>query len=463
MRFKTYLKLYISILIFCFLIFIGSFVLVNMIGYMIIGLARPAMFESKFIDFLIFMGFAAGIDIIIIFIVWLITRTKKKDDKLIRPINGLEFEKENIIQITKKRFGLMKLVTLELNNYKSIHYCFCNDEEINKWLEENDFTDKLVEKEYKVDKTKLIIKSIIMFIALVLVFRDACTSNKTFREREITSSNYSVLASAYNNDYFVNEESIFSFKENKMIKYKSSTVEYKEEYHTSCEPYKIDLYQDYFISSAIVTKWVKTSHNSYSKNEEMKSIKEKFDYKGKSLEIISSKNITYDDPEYKAVEEIRYAIFASDTTEEEKKLISEYAKNNKGKVYSFNVTYGDGTLINDYIYFTFHSYKKTNDARYISKSALCRFKRGTEDVEVVKEFKGARILSFSEKYIMYFDYKTIYRYDIETNKKEKIVKLPSNCDFHVTNNNGIRDFYYSTNGKYYFIDSDFNFIATVNA
>ncbi len=459
---KVYLKLYISIFIFAFLIFIIPFVLVNMIGYMILGLSRPVMFISKFIDLLIFVGISALITLIVVFIIFLVCRTIKKDDIFIRTINGLEFDKSNIIQIKKKKFGLMTLISIELNNYKNIHYFFNNDEELKSYLEENDLLSFLVEKEKKFNKLKISIKGTIFVIVLAFVFRDALTSNKTFRKSNVGSS-FDTQGSLFrkNENYIVTNSQIFDLKNDTKIQYTTtSTYPVDEEYFYRNSVYDLNLYPDYFIAFAVSRSYKRygiNNQNGQTYSEEIKLIEEKIDYNGKNLGIVSEKNTT--EHEYYINSE-DYCIYVN-LSDKDSKTLSDYVYSRRGKILSFNVSYGY-RVEGDYIYSIANYYKKSDDIRYIWLSGLYRFKTGTNEVEVIGEFKGKRILAFNDKYIMYIDYKTIYKIDLVSKEKEKVVKLKKYDDFSLRSSKKTIIISCWSPNKFYFIDDEYRVVGVVS-
>ena len=460
---KTYFKLYISFLIFAFLIFIIPSVFVNMIGYIFLDLARPAMFISKFIDLLIFVSAAMIIDLIVIFIIWLVCRTKVIEDKYVRPINGLEFDKSNIVSINKKKFGLMLLVTFELNNYKNIHYFFNNNEDLNKWLEDNNLLDLLSNKEFKRFDMRFWIKISIFVIALCFVFRDAHTSNKTFRKGWDVFSRANVFRPMnYNNDYIVTNKNIYNRNTNKRVAYQTtSTWPNDGEHLYNNYPIDINLYSDYFT----VTFY---SDLISSGKGAVKLIEEKIDYNGVNKGFIKDEEVSLEEfsellskkAEWFNGDSILLYILNRDMEISlgNKNDIFDYCYAKRGKHPTINLA-GNTKTIGDYTYFSLHVYKKREDSRYIGLSGLYKYNNDTKDIEVIKEFKGKKIINFNENYVIYLDYKTIYKYDLKTDKKTKITNIANYKDVEIYyGEHGMEINCYSKN-KLYFLDEEGNLIG----
>lgn len=478
MRQNVYYKLYISFLIFAFLIFIIPSVFTNTIGFMFLGLTSPIMFLSKAIDLLIFISIAIGINIIVIFIIWLNIRTVKKDDTFIRPINGLEFKKENFIQIRKKKFGLMTLATFELNNYKNIHYFFNNDNDLRSFLEENDLIEFLVDKEYKFNKIKFWIKTGVFVLLLGIVFRDSITTNKTFRKgyTSVSFGSYYQDKFAYNNDHLVTINRIYNLKDGSMLDYKTnSSFEVNSEYYYHNDIYDIEVYNDYFICKFFSTKMKRNSPNSPNGSgiEEYKNIEEKIDYNGQSMGFLKNEDIDYVDSNVLYPDSENIAISGMDIDNyiyhggsglinypEHMKAIYKFCYSKRKGHSCYNLS-GNTIKIDDYCYFSLHVYGKREDTRYIQKSGVYRYNFSTGNIDTIKEFKGKRILSINSKHILYLDYKTIYKFDMENNKKTKVIKLADYKDTSVRSyKDNITISCYMKNKDYY-LDKDYNLIAIV--
>ena len=213
MKRKTTLKLFLSLYIFCYLIFIIPIFLFNIIGYACIGMFRKAMLEAKLTDFLFFSMIAFFVIAFIVLILWIRMRTIKKDGKLVRTINGLDFDSSNILFVNRRRLGLVILATIELNNYKNINYIFANENEFNEFI--NDFSleeDKIIHKTYKYKKAVLGIRAVVLSLLCVYIVREVVTTTKSFREkhfvmRYVASGSYIVES---NNDYVVTSRFIYS-------------------------------------------------------------------------------------------------------------------------------------------------------------------------------------------------------------------------------------------------------------
>lgn len=472
---KTYFKLYFSFLIFVFLVFIIPIVFINTIGYLCLGLARPIMFVSKIIDLFIFIGISLVIDFVVIFIIWLITRTIKKDEKFIRTINGLEFDKSNIIQIRKKKFGLMILTTFELNNYKNIHYFFNSEDDLCMWLENNNLIDLLVEKEYTFNKLKFWIKLSLFILVIGLVFRDSMTSNKTYRKGDISChfENVHQGVCSYNSDYFITENKIYNLKKNTIINYvTTSTYPVNDEYKYINTIYEIDLYSDYFVCKLESELYKRINANSATGTSNYKLIEEKIDYSGKNQGIIKDEEVEESiinkyilNPSGGSFDgsDLQNYIYDKGSYSEKPNTIAlyNYCYSKKGKTTCLNLE-GNTLKIDKYVYFSNHVYKKRNDSRYIGLSGLYRLDTETKEIITIKEFYGKRIIAFNDEKILYLDYKTVYKYDLKTNKKEKVVKLCNYKDIDVYTFNGKVVIEVYSKNKQYFVSEEYNFIAVFN-
>ncbi len=465
---KTYLKLYFSLLIFVFLIIIIPSVFFNMIGYIALGLARPVMFLSKFIDLCIFICIAMVINLGITFIIWLNIRTIKKNGKFVRTINGLDFDKSNILSIKKKRFGLMLLITFELNNYKNIHYFSNNSNELNKWLEEIDLLDLLDEKLYKYDKTRLLTKITILFFILLLVYRDAYTSNKTFRKGTSNVDMSSLFRPInYNNDYIVTHLNIYNKKTGIRTSYNTTSSWLKDDLYSYCNyPIDIEMYSNYFV----VTFYSVHFYNQIAQGNTVKLLEEKIDYNGLNIGFIKDVEIDKKQMDEDTQKRMGNGSFNGSSIYQyilnkdyeislgNKNDIYDYCYSKKGRYSCLNLK-GNIKSVDEYKYFSLHIYKKRNDDRYIGLSGLYRYNINTEEIEAIKEFNGKRIISFDEKKIIYIDYKTVYKYDILTEKNNKIVNLSDYQDIAIYNSEkGIVIDCYGKNLQY-FLGVEGNFIG----
>ena len=138
--------------------------------------------------------------------------------------------------------------------------------------------------------------------------------------------------------------------------------------------------------------------------------------------------------------------------------IYDYCYAKRGKYPTINLD-GNTKTIGDYTYFSLHVYKKREDSRYIGLSGLYRYNKDTEDIEVIKEFKGKKIINFNENYVIYLDYKTIYKYDLKTDKKTKITNIANYKDVEIYyGEHGMEINCYSKN-KLYFFDEEGNLIG----
>ena len=112
---------------------------------------------------------------------------------------------------------------------------------------------------------------------------------------------------------------------------------------------------------------------------------------------------------------------------------------------------GNAKIVDNYIYFSIHHFRKNNDYRYITKSELYKYDLETKQIQLVKDFKKEAIISYDNNRILLIYYDTVYQYDLNTNKMKKVCKINISSEIAYDEYKGIVRIWSKKN---YFISPD---------
>ncbi|MCR5462904.1 MAG: hypothetical protein K6E87_07575, partial [bacterium] len=328
-------------------------------------------------------------------------------------MSGYDFDNSSIRLITKRKFGLLLFTSFEMNDYKNIRYFFSNEEELNEFLNENEITANLIEKRKDSLKTALIIKTIIITLLSLFVLRETVFTRKSFRKKIISNQNPYVTSDHFpktfaSNDYVISRYEIYNLREKN-----KSTFSLKGGYSESINAI-IDVS---FYSSNFVCKYrsILLENHSYNNDTPTRIIEEKIDYVGNFIgQTIIEEGVCedfdsyFDNYEkYKVLSDGNYIGYSDEETEIIRTKVKELSYYNRG----LRLVNGIVKQIDGVTYFSLESGRKYLDGRYIGRGHLYKINNETKTVEEITSFNGKKVLYFNKEYIIYQDYRTIYKYD----------------------------------------------------